>query len=268
MSTRSLRIALLALGLGVAAVDVTPATAQPKAPPGGEYQKVSALVALPDFLPGMGTLYVNPKTLPVGPFLAYGRDGALVSSIYMVPVKDLEAKKAFNMRRGYHEVVRKIRDRRIAVMGCFVFGFDQDTLESFDETIQFVMESRMDLPRYAIAVPFPGTALYTRLKNQGRITTEDWSLYDGQHVVFEPKHMTATELLRHTRRAWKKTYSYGSIWKRLSGSRTRLSIAIPANFGYRFYATHLDSFYTCDWFMPAPRGAAAAGSGVPLKVDP
>jgi len=96
MSTRSLRIALLALGLGVAAVDVTPATAQPKAPPGGEYQKVSALVALPDFLPGMGTLYVNPKTLPVGPFLAYGRDGALVSSIYMVPVKDLEAKKAFN----------------------------------------------------------------------------------------------------------------------------------------------------------------------------
>jgi hypothetical protein len=96
MSTRSLRIALLALGLGVAAVDVPPATAQPEAPPGGEYQKVSALVALPDFLPGMGTLYVNPKTLPVGPFLAYDRDGALVSSIYMVPVKDLEAKKAFD----------------------------------------------------------------------------------------------------------------------------------------------------------------------------
>ena len=50
----------------------------------------------PDFLPGMGTLYVNPKTLPVGPFLAYDRDGKLVSSIYMVPMKDLEAKKAFN----------------------------------------------------------------------------------------------------------------------------------------------------------------------------
>lgn len=197
-----------------------------------------------------------------------GCHGLLIGFESLNQASLVEAKKAFNMRRGYHEVVRKIRDRRIAVMGCFVFGFDQDTLESFDETIQFVMESRMDLPRYAIAVPFPGTALYTRLKNQGRITTEDWSLYDGQHVVFEPKHMTATELLRHTRRAWKKTYSYGSIWKRLSGSRTRLSIAIPANFGYRFYANHLDSFYTCDWFMPARRGAAAAGSGVPLKVDP
>jgi hypothetical protein len=96
MINRSIRVAVVALGLGFAAVGVAPAIAQQSAPPGGEFQKVSALVALPDFLPGMGTLYVNPKTLPVGPFLAYDRDGKLVSSIYMVPVKDIEAKKAFN----------------------------------------------------------------------------------------------------------------------------------------------------------------------------
>jgi hypothetical protein len=96
MTTRTLQAALVALGLGFAALGATPTAAQQTAPPGGEFQKVSALVALPDFLPGMGTLYVNPKTLPVGPFLAYDRDGKLVSSIYMVPMKDLEAKKAFN----------------------------------------------------------------------------------------------------------------------------------------------------------------------------
>ena len=45
--------------------------------PGGDYRKVSELVKLPDFLPGMGTLYVQPKTLPAGPFLAYDRDGKL-----------------------------------------------------------------------------------------------------------------------------------------------------------------------------------------------
>jgi hypothetical protein len=66
-----------------------------KAPPGGGYKKVSELVKLPDFLPGMGTLYVKPETLPAGPFLAYDRDGKLVSSIYMIPTKDLEAKKKF-----------------------------------------------------------------------------------------------------------------------------------------------------------------------------
>jgi radical SAM superfamily enzyme YgiQ (UPF0313 family) len=163
----------------------------------------------------------------------------------------VEAKKAFNMRRDYGEVIRKIRARKIALMGCFVFGFDHDTLDTFEDTVDFVLASHMDLPRYAIAVPFPGTALYKRLKSEGRITAENWSLYDGQHVVFEPKNMTAAELMEHTRRAWKKTYSYASIARRLAGSRTRLPIAIPANFGYRFYAYHLDTFYTCDWFFRA-----------------
>ena len=37
---------------------------------------------LPDFLPGLGTLYVNPSTLPEGPFLAYDHAGKLVSTIY------------------------------------------------------------------------------------------------------------------------------------------------------------------------------------------
>lgn len=59
-------------------------------PPPAPYKKVSELVKLPDFLPGLGTLYVNPKTLPVGPFLAYDHEGRLVSTIYMVPLKDLD----------------------------------------------------------------------------------------------------------------------------------------------------------------------------------
>jgi radical SAM superfamily enzyme YgiQ (UPF0313 family) len=164
----------------------------------------------------------------------------------------VETKKAFNMRRSYYEVVRKIRERKIALMGCFVFGFDHDSLSTFDETVDFVLESKMDLPRYAIAVPFPGTALYKRLKAEGRITTENWSLYDGQHVVFEPKLMSPADLLERTRKAWKKTYSYRSIVRRLAGSRTRLPISIPANLGYRFYANHLDTFYTCDWFEGRP----------------
>lgn len=176
-----------------------------------------------------------------------GCRGLLIGFESLNPESLKETKKGFNMRRSYHEVVRKIHDRGIAIMGCFVFGFDHDTLHSFDETVDFVMDSHMDLPRFAVAVPFPGTALYKKLKAQGRITTENWALYDGQHVVFEPRKMTASELLENTRRVWKKTYSYASIGKRLLGSRTQPFIAVPANIGYRFYAYHLDSFYTCDW---------------------
>ena len=63
-----------------------------KAPPTGAYKKVSELVKLPDFLPGLGQLYVDPKTLPAGPFLAYDREGRLVSTVYMLPVEDLTNK--------------------------------------------------------------------------------------------------------------------------------------------------------------------------------
>ncbi len=85
---------VLALAV-VAAVGYAAAMAQQNSPP-ANYKKVSTLVALPDFIPGLGTLYVDPATLPAGPFLAYDRQGTLVSSVYMIPVKDITAHKAFN----------------------------------------------------------------------------------------------------------------------------------------------------------------------------
>jgi hypothetical protein len=83
-----------------AAIALTAALATPalaadqveKAPPSGAYKKVSELVKIPDFLPGLGQLYVDPKTLPAGPFLAYDRDGRLVSTVYMLPIEDLSNK--------------------------------------------------------------------------------------------------------------------------------------------------------------------------------
>jgi hypothetical protein len=72
-----------------------PVVAQEQAPPAEPYKKVSELVTLPDFLPGLGQLYVDPATLPAGPFLAYDHDGKLVSTIYMIPVEDLNPDKKF-----------------------------------------------------------------------------------------------------------------------------------------------------------------------------
>jgi hypothetical protein len=60
-----------------------------KAPPGGAYKKASDF-NLPAFMPGLGTLYVDPETLPNGPFLAYDRAGVLVGTVYMIPLKDFE----------------------------------------------------------------------------------------------------------------------------------------------------------------------------------
>ena len=72
----------------------------PREPPGGDYKSVSELVRFPDFYPGLGRLYVQPNTLPLGPFRAYDRQGFLVSTIYMVRIKDLDAHKMMEIVEG------------------------------------------------------------------------------------------------------------------------------------------------------------------------
>jgi radical SAM superfamily enzyme YgiQ (UPF0313 family) len=156
-----------------------------------------------------------------------------------------ETRKAFNTRKDYQEAMRRFHDRKIAVMGCFVFGFDHDTRESFAETAELAIDAKIDLPRFAVVTPFPNTPLFRRLKEEGRILTEDWSLYDAQHVVFHPARMSPEELLRGTEWVWKNVYGIGSIAKRLLGSWTHPLLAIPANLGYRFYAQNLHRYYTC-----------------------
>jgi hypothetical protein len=102
------RFGLGSLGFALVAVLIigcSPTMAQQKAPPAEPYKKVSSLVALPDFVPGLGMLYVDPSTLPAGPFLAYDRQGKLVSSVYMIPLKDITAHKAFNTLAAAKEKV-------------------------------------------------------------------------------------------------------------------------------------------------------------------
>lgn len=76
-----------------------------KAPPGEPYQQVSALVPLPDFIPGLGALYVDPATLPAGPFLGYDHDGKLSATIYMTPLEELQNGTSYDdLAVGLHHV--------------------------------------------------------------------------------------------------------------------------------------------------------------------
>jgi radical SAM superfamily enzyme YgiQ (UPF0313 family) len=187
-----------------------------------------------------------------------GCRGLLLGFESLSPDSMAETGKSFGIRRDYSFVVQQLHDRGIAIMGCFAFGFDHDTPDTFAETVDFVQAARIDLPRYAILTPFPATPLYRRLQAEGRILSWDWSLYDGQHVVFQPAWMSPEELLRGTEWAWKQTYSYRAIAQRLLGSRIQLPVALAANLGYRFYARRLHWYYTCDTFSDALLAAGVA----------
>ncbi len=155
--------------------------------------------------------------------------------------------KKFNDPTLYRSLVEDLHKLGISIQGCFVFGNDHDDTEVFARTAEFVNDVAIDLPRFAILTPFPGTPLFRRLDAEGRILTRNWEQYDGQHVVHLPKLMTPRELQQGHERAWKAVYSRRAIWKRLSKARVQIPIAIAANLGYRFYAHHLHTHYNCDW---------------------
>jgi radical SAM superfamily enzyme YgiQ (UPF0313 family) len=158
--------------------------------------------------------------------------------------------KGFNAKVDYREFISHLHSLGIAVQGCFVFGVDSDTREVFRETADFAIELGVDLPRYALLTPFPATPLYKRLEDEGRILTKNWELYDAQHVVFQPKHMTVKELEAGHEYAWKRTYAFSSIAGRLKNSGNFSFFSLAANLGYRYYARRLHRFYTCDAPMP------------------
>lgn len=156
-----------------------------------------------------------------------------------------ESAKKFNTHQSYDLVVQKLHDAGIAIMGTFVFGFDADDRDIFSRVTEFAVRSKIDLPRYSVLTPFPGTPLYRRLQSEGRILTENWELYDGQHVVYQPARISVQELRQGVETAWKDTYSWFNIARRLAGSDRMLLKAVAANLGYRFYGYNLDRFYTC-----------------------
>lgn len=157
--------------------------------------------------------------------------------------------KGFNSPEHYARVVERLHAHGIALQGCFVFGLDEDRPDVFLKTAEFAVAAKIDLPRFAVVTPFPNTPLYLRLESEGRILTRDWSLYDAQHVVFQPKHMSVQELQTGVEAAWKHAYSWTSIARRLRHSPAPWPVRLGTNLGYRFYAHHLSRFYNCDWII-------------------
>jgi len=193
-----------------------------------------------------------------------GCRGLLMGLESISPQNLRQSHKGFNSPEKYVQVVERLHEYGIALQGCFVFGLDQDEPDIFLKTAEFAIQARIDLPRFAVATPFPNTPLYKRLDAEGRILTKNWELYDAQHVVFRPAKMSVTELQQGVEAAWKHAYSFRSIARRIRHSPAPWPVKLGTNLGYRFYAHNLGRFYNCDWII----GRAPAAPPIPAIKPP
>jgi radical SAM superfamily enzyme YgiQ (UPF0313 family) len=96
---------------------------------------------------------------------------------------------------GYRHAIDEIQRRGVTVNGCFILGLDDDSPDIFEEVERFVKSSGLMEVQVTVLTPFPGTALYRRLRAEGRLLRERYwdrcTLFD---VNFVPKRMTVDEL--------------------------------------------------------------------------
>ena len=99
----------------------------------------------------------------------------------------------------------------IAVHGMFVAGLDTDTATSTDLTAAFARRTGIDTFQLMVETPLPGTKLWDRVADEDRLLSDDWSLFDGHHVVMRPAQMTPLELQLGVLRAMRHFYSWPTI---------------------------------------------------------
>ncbi len=142
--------------------------------------------------------------------------GAMLVGLESISEKNLSLmNKGINLKNDYVSAIKKIQSYGMLVNGSFILGYDFDTQSSFDELIDFIEKAGLLMPLINILTPYPGTQLFRRLEEEGRILHRDWSKYDSKHVVFTPSLLTPGELLEGHKRVIQRIYSFDSIYRRL-----------------------------------------------------
>jgi radical SAM superfamily enzyme YgiQ (UPF0313 family) len=219
--------------------------------------------ALFDGMRGMGRLWQAAGTVNavLAPGLLERAVEAGLRSLFVGfetinPANLLEQRKYQNLRRNYGEAIRRLHDLGVMINGSFVFGMDADDGSVFERTVEWAIEQGIETATFHILTPYPGTALYSRLAAQDRITTPDWDQYDTRHTVFRPARMSAHELEQGYRRAYRDFYKWRSI---VHGASAHSSVS--AGLRHLAYAAGWKKFEPC-WDLAIR--AKRAGMMLPL----
>lgn len=138
-----------------------------------------------------------------------------------------------NQFEKYEKLAEAIHSRGIMINASMVFGLDGDGPEVFTKTLNWLVKNRIETLTSHILTPYPGTELYRRMYEAGRIIDHDLSHYNTAHVVFEPEGMTAEELYEGYIWIYRQFYSFRNIIRRFPEKKAQRRSYIMFNLFYR-----------------------------------
>ena len=123
-----------------------------------------------------------------------------------------------NIDKDYDQAIRRLQSLGVMVNASFVYGMDHDDEGVFERTVSWAIERGVETATFHILTPYPGTALYDRMIQEGRIETFNWDLYDTRHVVFRPARISPEKLEAGYWQSYRDFYRWSAI---LQGSRSK-----------------------------------------------
>lgn len=126
----------------------------------------------------------------------------------------IDARKRSPRTEDYARRVQLFHDNGIQVNGSFVLGFDHDRPDVFQKTVDWIEANRLECATFHILTPYPGTPLFRKMQQEGRLLHQDWSLYDTAHVVFRPRQMSVEQLEAGYAWCYRRLFSHRSIFAR------------------------------------------------------
>ncbi len=109
--------------------------------------------------------------------------------------------KRRNLKRGvkfYEQVIKKMHKHHIATLGAFIFGLDSDTEQDIIDRYKYIKNSRVDVMQLSILTPLPGTRVYKKAVDEGRLLKnkfpDDWKYYHFVEVTMKPKNIEPIRL--------------------------------------------------------------------------
>jgi radical SAM superfamily enzyme YgiQ (UPF0313 family) len=104
------------------------------------------------------------------------------------------------------KAVRILKDAGIQVLGSFMIGFLQDTVETIKQTIKFAKSLNLDYAEFSILTPYPGTPIYDYALKNNLLLTNDWSKYTSIEPIMKIKSVSERQLKALFRKAYISFY--------------------------------------------------------------
>jgi len=126
----------------------------------------------------------------------------------------ISVNKRHNRVRAYKEQFGKLKKRGILTFTGMMVALDGDTTEYYDSIPDKLNEVDPSAILLSISIPIPGTPFHRQVESEGRIVDRNLAHYEGDHLVFKPKTVTATDVMVAYERINRFFYSWSGIGKR------------------------------------------------------